>query len=148
MAVDLTSDSAADLERYTVLHKNVVDQSRQAEGLTRSVIMAHFNDSYCYGRDVRINSRSVMMYHIRADIDKYDTVAEQYLKRVLSLCLKSDICQKLNMSMVELMEIDYPTFEFIEREYYKHKPIEQDIVAEVQREMERNHAAAAKKTKT
>lgn len=147
MAADLSDSAVESLGAYARLHENVVSQSFGADGLTKSVILTHFNDSYCYGNDVRTAyAGSVMMYSIRKDIETFDTVAEQYFKRVLNLCLRSDICQKLNMSMVELMSVDYPTFELIEREFYKHKPAEQDIAAELQRELEREATAKHKRS--
>lgn len=106
--------------------------------MARSVAFAEFNDTYCYGRDVRLpNGRSTFSHRVRNDIDKLPRPEYAYLKRVLNMCLRSDICQKLNLSVFDFMQLDLATYEFIEREYYTNKPVEQNSAEAAFREMQR-----------
>lgn len=145
MAVDLESQADAVLENYAKRYCAVAKQCATATGMARTVTFAEFNDTYCYGRDMRLaNGRSTFMYRTRGDIDKLPHPEYGYLKRILTLCLRSDICQKLNISAFDLMQLDLATFEFIEQEYYTNKPVEQDTAEAAIRDMQRELAKKSK----
>lgn len=123
-----------ELEEYAALHSDLIKQLNGFTGLNRTVAITMFNESYAFGRDIRHDAGSALMYRtvdVKGPLPEY-----AYLKRVMDLCLRTDIAQKLGMSMVDFMHLDYATFNYIEKEYYDHKPIEQDAVEEMMREMD------------
>ena len=138
-AVDISSDNDA-------LFKNYVDQlifvKRQivgVDGMTRSVCMAQFNESYMYGVDIRkAGLDSILMYHIQDQMaDMLEKQQYAYLRRVLNFCMSGDFVAKTGLSVKDLMHLDFATFEFIEKMYLEFKPVEQDNIENVLRDLEK-----------
>ena len=125
---------STELEDYANQHSSVVNQLKGTSGLNRTVAITFFNESYGYERDVRTPTGSSLMYHavdVRGVYPEYS-----YLKRALDFCLRSDVCQKLGLSVADLMGLDYATFNFIEKEYYDHKPVEQEVVDQLLKDVD------------
>lgn len=90
------------------------------KGLLRSQNTKFFHDSYAIGKDVRNANGSLFTYSTR--VDEIKTYPEYgYLNRVLTLCLNTDICTKLGLSVADFMHLDLATFNYIEEQYHKLK---------------------------
>lgn len=124
---DITSDDDNLLEAYGKAHMVIAKAYGGSKGLYKSQNFAFFNDWYRKGKDVRNNKKSFFTYTVSPDEQKYRPEFG-YLMRVLKLCTKSDICTKLGMSAVELMNLDLDTFTFIE-EYFSNLSEKEDSEA-------------------
>ena len=113
---DITSDDDNALEEYGNIHIQIAKKYAGSKGLYKSQNMAIFNDSYRRGKDIRDNRKSIFTYKVDTE-DQKSRPEFGYLMRVLKLCTKSDICTKLGMSAVDLMNLDLDTFTYIE-EYF------------------------------
>ncbi len=132
-AQDVFRDTGGeDVKTYGELHQSFITQLGNMTGINRSVAINFFNESYAFNQDVRIPTGSGMMHHVTKDYQKLQPEFS-YLRKVLHLCLSSDICQKLGMSLEDFMGLDLATFSFIEKAYADHKPAEQDAVDELMR---------------
>lgn len=120
------------MQKYGELHQSLIAQLGSMTGINRSVAINFFNESYAFNSDVRISTGSGMMNHVTKDYQKLQPEFS-YLRKVLNLCLSTDICQKLGMSLEDFMGLDLATFGFIEKMYAEHKPAEQEAVDELMR---------------
>ncbi len=123
-----------EIEDYAEQHRYLVTQLKGMTGLDRTVAITFFNESYAYQKDIRAPTGSSMMYHAVAPSGTPPEYS--YLKRILDLCFRSDICQKLGMSVADFMGLDYATFCYIEKEYYDNKPVEQEVVDQLLKEVD------------
>lgn len=132
-ARDIYSGDQQLVDNYATEHKSIVKQLTSVTGINRSLALSFFNESYAYDRDIRIPQGASMMYTIPKNVPVvYPEYA--YLKRILDFCLKTDVCQKLGLSVEDFMNLDLATLEFIETSYYNHKPIEQEAIDGIMRE--------------
>lgn len=115
---DVTSDNDDALEEYGRAHIKIAQACAGTTGLLRSQNLAIFNDSYRKGRDIRYGKKTIFTY--KMDLEEQNSRPEfGYLLRVLRLCATSDICTKLGMSAIDLMNLDLDTFTFIEEYFNK-----------------------------
>ncbi|MDE5759006.1 MAG: hypothetical protein K2H85_10415 [Allobaculum sp.] len=147
LQVDVFSESDELLKAYTERLGFVKEQMVGMDGFYRSAMMAQFNESWMYGVDIRkVGLSSILYYHVQPDAaDTIEKYRYSHLTRVLSLCLKTDICQKLGMSLTDFMSLEFPVFEQIEKAYYEHKPIETEMVGDILRQMENKQREQEKK---
>lgn len=100
-----------------------------------------------YGADVREVGKgsTVFMYIVQNKLADYlENYQYAYLRRVLKFCLSSDFYKKTGLSVKDLMMLDLATFEYIEKEFRDFKPIEQNALEDLMRDLEKSGKQAKK----
>lgn len=138
LAINIENESDQQLRTYIQHLQEVQKQIIPFDGLARTITLYHANETYMYGTDIRtVGKESVMMYKVNPGLAKQiENEKYSYLKRVLNLCLKTDICQKLGMSIADFMGLEVPVFSYIEKMYYENKPAEQSALEDIAKELE------------
>lgn len=140
LANDISLDTDQLLAAYAERLQHLKTQLIGVSDFARAACMAQFNETWMYGTDMRIYGReSVLLYHVKPHAaEAVETYKHAYLKRVLNLCLRTDICAKLGMSLMDFMTLEFPVFEYIEKSYYEHKPMENEMLGDLVRQMEQD----------
>lgn len=141
LAKDITSSDDQLCLEYIEKLNFVKSQIGHLSPEEKMLTILQFNESYMYGVDVREVGKgsTALLYH--ADdklVDSIETYKFAYLKRVLSLCLRSDLCAKLGMSLMEFMSLEYPIFEYIEKTFIETKPTEMEHMEELTKDLEKS----------
>lgn len=70
------------------------------------------------------------------DFEKNRTIEDVYLKDVVYFCLQTDVCKTLNLSFLDLISLDLPTYEFIKEEVRKDNEVKTKALEKSQRDLE------------
>jgi hypothetical protein len=101
-----------------------------------------------FGRDIRAPSpcaptNKIFMYPVDTKMaDEIEDGKMGYFKRVLRFCLSTTIYEKTGLTMADLLALDRVTFDYLEKEYFAFKPIEQDALKQAMQDfqnLERNN---------
>lgn len=101
-----------------------------------------------YGVDVREvgKGQTVFMYIVQNKLADYlENYQYAYLRRVLKFCFSTDFYKKTGLSVKDLMQLDLATFEYIEKEYHEFKPLENNALEDLMKDLEKSGQKAKKK---
>lgn len=102
--------------------------------LARAATAKYMNETWILGKDVRTprsggQDNYIFMYPVDEKCaDEIEDGKMGYFKRVLRFCLSTNIHEKTGLTMSDLMALDRATFDYLEKEYYAFKPVEQDAL--------------------
>jgi len=116
------------------MHRIIAEKCANHTGISKSQNIRFFNEAYIAGTSIHDKNRSCFTYSKPVDAP-IEYPEYNYLSMVLDLCLKSDICSKLGLSVSDFMQMDLGTFKYIQETYYKHKPKEQKEIENILKDM-------------
>lgn len=71
------------------------------------------------------------------DMEEEQMVPDLLLRDVLDFCVKTDVCKMLNMSLMDLMQLDLATYETIKEVVRKENERKTKIIEDQQRDLDK-----------
>lgn len=82
----------------------------------------------------RSHRPSPMLLEVEENLQGWDNL---YLRDALDFCLKTDVCKTLNMSLMDLMNLDVATYELIKETVRKENERKAKIIEKQQQDLNR-----------
>ena len=132
-ASSVNADTDENIKNYVDKKNKVLELVKDQPGLVKARLINIFNHSYIKQKDILLN-RSTGFLCLKEENEPL--LSNAYFEDVVRFCLNTDICAKLNMSVVDFMRTDLFTFQEIKRLYEEYKPKVTKSLDELTRDLE------------